>query len=69
LEQQFALVGDDGTSTEEMEGHLIRETEFSYTVWSTGRTGCKGMLTQIKVYKNFGDIKKNFFFNFRVITG
>nr|CAD2184199.1 unnamed protein product [Meloidogyne enterolobii] len=51
LEQQFALVGDDGTSTEEMEGHLIRETEFSYTVWSTGRTGCKGMLTQIKLRK------------------
>jgi len=60
LEQQFALVGDDGTSTEEMEGHLIRETEFSYTVWSTGRTGCKGMLTQIKVYKNSGNLKKNF---------
>ncbi|CAK5060831.1 unnamed protein product [Meloidogyne enterolobii] len=63
LEQQFALVGDDGTSTEEMEGHLIRETEFSYTVWSTGRTGCKGMLTQIKVYKtcrrHFGFLGKS----------
>ncbi|CAK5101124.1 unnamed protein product [Meloidogyne enterolobii] len=63
LEQQFALVGDDGTSTEEMEGHLIRETEFSYTVWSTGRTGCKGMLTQIKVYKtcrrDFGFLGKS----------
>jgi len=69
LEQQFALVGDDGTSTEEMEGHLIRETEFSYTVWSTGRTGCKGMLTQIKVYKKILGTLKRFFFNFRVITG
>jgi hypothetical protein len=45
------LVGDDGISTDEMDGgHLINETEFSYTIWSTGRVGCRAMITQLKVH-------------------
>jgi len=53
LETEFALVGDDGTSQEpELEGGiLIRETDNSYLVWSTGRIGCRGMLTSIKLSK------------------
>lgn len=51
LEQQFSLVGDDGTTQEPSGGHLIKETDFSYSVWCTGRAGCKGMLTQLKLQK------------------
>lgn len=50
LEKQFALVGDDGTSQENLGGCLIRETDFSYSVWCTGRIGCQGMHSQIKVF-------------------
>ncbi|KAL3116086.1 hypothetical protein niasHT_007386 [Heterodera trifolii] len=51
LEKQFALVGDDGTSQENMGGCLIRETDFSYSVWCTGRIGCRSMHSQIKLFK------------------
>lgn len=33
LEQQFALVADDGTSQEAKGGHLMRETENCYAMW------------------------------------
>lgn len=57
LEKNFALVGDDGTTTElpkhdENEiGTLIKESENSYALWCTGRLGCDGMLIQLKLIK------------------
>lgn len=51
LEKQFALVGDDGIAQDEITSQIIRETEFSYSIWCTGRVGCKGMLTQLKLSK------------------
>lgn len=51
LENQFSLVGDDGTSQEPTGGHLMKETDYSYSVWCSGKSGCHGMLTQIKLIK------------------
>lgn len=33
LQQQFTLVGDDGTSEEPTEGHLVKETDANYSIW------------------------------------
>jgi hypothetical protein len=51
LEQQFALVGDDGTSQEPTGGQMMKETEYNYLIWSTGRVGVQGMLSQLKLLK------------------
>lgn len=51
MEQQFALVGDDGLTQEPIGGRLVCETDYSYTVWCSGRIGCQGMLTQIRLIK------------------
>ncbi|KAI6171349.1 Coiled-coil domain-containing protein 47 [Aphelenchoides bicaudatus] len=51
LEQQFALVGDDGTTQEPVGGQMMKETEYNYLIWSTGRIGCRGMLSQLKLLK------------------
>lgn len=57
LERNFALVGDDGTSTEIPNqsqneiGTLIKESENSYGLWCSGRTGCDGLLVQLKMIK------------------
>uniref|UniRef100_A0A914R7Q2 PAT complex subunit CCDC47 n=1 Tax=Parascaris equorum TaxID=6256 RepID=A0A914R7Q2_PAREQ len=51
LQQQFTLVGDDGTSEEPTEGHLVKETDANYSIWCSGRAGCQGMLIQLKLQK------------------
>ncbi|VDK49013.1 unnamed protein product [Anisakis simplex] len=51
LQQQFSLVGDDGTSDEPTEGHLVKETDSNYSIWCSGRAGCQGMLIQLKLQK------------------
>lgn len=52
LEQQFALVGDDGVNACPESGTAVqRETDCSYTVWCSGRVGVNGMLIQIKTMK------------------
>lgn len=33
LEEQFTLVGDDGTSEDLREGHMHKETDSIYTIW------------------------------------
>ncbi|VDN42281.1 unnamed protein product [Gongylonema pulchrum] len=33
LEEQFTLVGDDGTSENCREGHMHKETDSVYTIW------------------------------------
>ncbi|XGW18616.1 hypothetical protein V3C99_002880 [Haemonchus contortus] len=52
LEQQFALVGDDGVNAYPESGAAVqRETDCSYTVWCSGRIGVNGMLIQIRTMK------------------
>ncbi|VDN06760.1 unnamed protein product [Thelazia callipaeda] len=51
LEEQFTLVGDDGTSEELREGHMHKDTDSTYTIWCTGRVGCQGMLITLKLLK------------------
>lgn len=51
LEQQFAIVGDDGMSTEPSSGVLVKESESVYTLWCTGRQCCEGMLVELKLLK------------------
>ncbi|MCP9259640.1 Coiled-coil domain-containing protein 47 [Dirofilaria immitis] len=51
LEEQFTLVGDDGTSEDLREGHMHKETDAVYTVWCSGRVGCQGMLITLKLLK------------------
>jgi len=51
LEQQFALVGDDGISESPKGGQMMKETEYNYLIWSTGRVGVQGMLSQLKLLK------------------
>lgn len=62
LERNFAVVGDDGNSTElpgqinsetsvpEI-GSLIKDSENCYGLWCTGRQMCDGMLVQLKLVK------------------
>lgn len=33
LEEQFALIGDDGVSQDLKESHLVKETDSVYTIW------------------------------------
>uniref|UniRef100_A0A915Q4V0 PAT complex subunit CCDC47 n=1 Tax=Setaria digitata TaxID=48799 RepID=A0A915Q4V0_9BILA len=51
LEEQFTLVGDDGTSEDFREGHMHKETDSTYTIWCSGRVGCQGMLITLKLLK------------------
>uniref|UniRef100_A0A8R1U089 PAT complex subunit CCDC47 n=2 Tax=Onchocerca TaxID=6281 RepID=A0A8R1U089_ONCVO len=51
LEEQFTLVGDDGTSVDLKEGHMHKETDAVYTIWCSGRIGCQGMLITLKLLK------------------
>ncbi|XP_068151027.1 PAT complex subunit CCDC47 [Drosophila tropicalis] len=50
LEDNFALVGDDGKVEIENPG-LVKESESLYTLWCSGRTCCEGMLVELKMIK------------------
>jgi len=50
LDDNFALVGDDGKVENENPG-LIKESESLYTLWCSGRTCCEGMLVELKMIK------------------
>ncbi|EFO26463.1 hypothetical protein LOAG_02022 [Loa loa] len=51
LEEQFTLVGDDGTSEDLREGHIHKETDSVYTIWCSGRVGCQGILITLELLK------------------
>ncbi|TKR67911.1 hypothetical protein L596_023985 [Steinernema carpocapsae] len=51
LEKQFAIVGDDGVSQEPESGHLVKETDNQYSIWCSGREGCRGLHIQIQLKK------------------
>lgn len=50
LEDNFAVVGDDGKLENESQG-LMKESESLYTLWCSGRTCCEGMLVELKMIK------------------
>lgn len=55
LEKNFALVGDDGQSTEignnPEQATFIKDSDNSYGLWCSGRQGCEGLLIQLKFIK------------------
>ncbi|CAL4065220.1 unnamed protein product, partial [Meganyctiphanes norvegica] len=50
LDQNFALVGDDGKNPIENPG-IHKESENVYTLWCSGRTSVEGMLVELKFIK------------------
>ncbi|CAJ0954163.1 unnamed protein product, partial [Mesorhabditis belari] len=51
LEQQFAVVGDDGLSETPSEGNLTKDTDCSFSIWCSGRVGVSGLLIQMRTMK------------------
>ncbi|XP_032241135.1 PAT complex subunit CCDC47 isoform X2 [Nematostella vectensis] len=51
LESNFHIVGDDGQAEEPQQGIMVKESESLYSLWCTGRTGCNGMLVELKLQK------------------
>ncbi|XP_048754306.2 PAT complex subunit CCDC47-like [Ostrea edulis] len=51
LEQNFSIVGDDGTSKDAASGTLMKESENVYALWCSGRTCVEGMLVELKFLK------------------
>jgi hypothetical protein len=51
LEDNFAIIGDDGTTTEPQSGVLMKEAENVYALWCSGRVYCEGMLVTLKLLK------------------
>ena len=48
---QFALVGDDGVSTDMTYNTLTKDTDSVYNLWCSGRVCCEGMLVTLKLLK------------------
>ncbi|EGT45825.1 CBN-CCDC-47 protein [Caenorhabditis brenneri] len=52
LEEQFALVGDDGSSElDKLEPTLRRETDSVFSAWCTGRVNANSLFIQMKMIK------------------
>lgn len=51
LEENFSIVGDDGTSQDVQSGVLMKESENAYALWCSGRVCCEGMLVTLKLLK------------------
>lgn len=54
LEKNFALVGDDGSSTDILSGDsvkMIRESDNVFGIWCSGRQSCLSMFVQLKFLK------------------
>ena len=56
LERNFAVVGDDGSlkepptvNTPNYSPVLMKESEHVFSLWCSGRTGCQGLLIDLKV--------------------
>nr|CAG4640984.1 EOG090X08PA [Eulimnadia texana] len=50
LEENFALVGDDGKIENSNPG-LMKESENVHLLWCSGRSGCEGMLVELRLKK------------------
>ncbi|CAH1180404.1 unnamed protein product [Phaedon cochleariae] len=51
LEDNFSLVGDDGSLDRYENVSLVKESENIFTLWCSGRTCCEGMLVELKLIK------------------
>lgn len=53
LEDNFAMVGDDGKKETDSSGPVgfVKESESLYALWCSGRTCCEGMLVELKMIK------------------
>ena len=52
LQEQFSLVGDDGTDTALTgRSQFVKETDSTISLWCSGRQGVLGMLVQMKLLK------------------
>ena len=50
LKANFTIVGDNGEGDSATEEELIKQSDNSYVLWSSGRQGCNSMIIQMKVY-------------------
>lgn len=52
LENNFALVGDDGSkNVDDIETQVQKEAEHIFMLWCSGRVCCEGMLVELKLLK------------------
>lgn len=53
LEDNFALVGDDGKKETDLTetGMMVKESDSLFTLWCSGRICCEGMLVELKLIK------------------
>ncbi|XP_076269950.1 PAT complex subunit CCDC47 [Rhynchophorus ferrugineus] len=51
LEENFAMVGDDGNLERNDNVKMIKESENVFTLWCSGRTCCEGMLVELRLIK------------------
>lgn len=53
LEENFALVGDDGKKDTDASQPIgfIKESDSNYALWCSGRVCCEGMLVELKMIK------------------
>nr|CAI5843584.1 unnamed protein product [Callosobruchus analis] len=51
LEDNFSMVGDDGSLDRNDNVSLVKESENIFTLWCSGRTCCEGMLVELKLIK------------------
>lgn len=48
------FAGDDGSGDEPQQGILVKESESHYSLWSSGRVNCEGLLIELKVSQRHG---------------
>ncbi|CAJ0584535.1 unnamed protein product, partial [Mesorhabditis spiculigera] len=51
LEQQFSVVGDDGLTEEPSDGNITKETDYSFSIWCSGRVGVTSLQIQMRTVK------------------
>ncbi|XP_065896739.1 PAT complex subunit CCDC47-like [Dysidea avara] len=51
LKANFTIVGDNGEGDSATEEELIKQSDNSYVLWSSGRQGCNSMIIQMKLQK------------------
>ena len=49
LKANFTLVGDNGEGDSPTDEELVKQSDNSYVLWSSGRQGCNSMIIQMKV--------------------
>lgn len=52
LKANFTIVGDNGEGDTPTKEELVKQSDNSYVLWSSGRQGCNSMIIQMKVNHN-----------------